>query len=375
MQLAPIDWWIIALTLAVTVGLGLLMSRRAGSGEQEYFLSGRDAPWWLLGLSMVATSFSADTPNLVTDIVRKHGVGGNWVWWAFLITGMTTVFLYARLWRRSGVFTDVEFYELRYSGPAAAVLRGFRALYLGILFNVVVMATVCLAAIKIGAALLGTTPMETIVLASIVSVVVAGAGGLRAVLLSDAFLFLLSMTGAVAAAVFALGAPGVGGLDGLLNAAETSDKLALVPLPERGATGEWTPESLDLFVSALVLPLAVQWWSLWYPGAEPGGGGYVAQRMLAARDERQARSAAQNPFFGETILPGCERGCFARKIDKKGFWTKRALPKWCPLKNHTPKIRNSARQTRFLSAFTETAPAIGFHERNRQNVSRIEVAA
>ena len=292
MPLAPVDWWIIGLTLAVTVGIGLLMSRRAGRGEAEYFLSGRDAPWWLLGLSMVATSFSADTPNLVTDIVRKNGVGGNWVWWAFLLTGMTTVFLYARLWRRSGVFTDLEFYELRYSGASAAVLRGFRALYLGLLFNVVVMATVCLAAIKIGAALLGTTPVETILLASVVSVLVAALGGLRAVLVSDAFLFALSMVGAVAAAVFALGAPGIGSLDALFAAPETAGHLDLVPLPERGADGAWTPDSLDLFVSALVLPLAVQWWSLWYPGAEPGGGGYVAQRMLAARDERQARAAA-----------------------------------------------------------------------------------
>jgi Na+/proline symporter len=291
-QLAHIDWWIIGLTLAVTVTLGLVASGRAGRGEAEYFLSGRDAPWWLLGLSMVATSFSADAPHLVTDIVRKHGVGGNWIWWAFLLTGMTTVFLYARLWRRSGVFTDLEFYELCYSGPAAAVLRGFRALYLGVLFNVVVMATVCLAAIKIGAALIGTTPMQTILLASLVSVVVAALGGLRAVLVSDAFLFVLSMVGAVAAAVFALGAPGIGGLEGLFAAPETADHLDLVPLPERGADGAWTPDSLDLFVSALVLPLAVQWWSLWYPGAEPGGGGYVAQRMLAARDERQARAAA-----------------------------------------------------------------------------------
>lgn len=292
MQLATLDWWIIGLTLAVTVSLGLVTSRRAGTGEAEYFLSGRDAPWWLLGLSMVATSFSADTPNLVTDIVRKHGVGGNWVWWAFLLTGMTTVFLYARLWRRSGVFTDLEFYELRYSGRAAAVLRGFRALYLGVLFNVVVIATVCLAAIKIGAALIGTTPLETILLASVVSVVIAGLGGLRAVLLSDAFLFVLSMTGAVAAAIFALDAPGIGDLGALFAAPETVGMLDLVPLPVAGADGDWTPASIDLFVTALVLPLAVQWWSLWYPGAEPGGGGYVAQRMLAARDERQARAAA-----------------------------------------------------------------------------------
>jgi Na+/proline symporter len=290
-QLGAIDWGIILATFAVTLGIGFYSARRAGSGATEFFLSGRNMPWWLLGISMVATTFSADTPNLVTDIVRKNGVAGNWVWWAFLLTGMLTVFVYARLWRRSGALTDIEFYELRYSGRSAAFLRGFRALYLGFFFNVTIMATVSLAAIKIGGIMLGLSPVDTIIWASSVTVVVAALGGLRAVLLSDFFLFSLSMTGALVAAYFALAAPEVGGLDALLAAPALAESLSFLPALETGADGAYTAESLDVFVSVLVIPIAVQWWSVWYPSAEPGGGGYVAQRMLAARNEKHARAA------------------------------------------------------------------------------------
>ena len=291
MRLSTLDWSIILATFAVTLGIGLYSARRAGSGADEFFLSGRNMPWWLLGVSMVATTFSADTPNLVTDIVRKNGVSGNWVWWAFLLTGMLTVFVYARLWRRSGVTTDIEFYELRYSGKSAAFLRGFRALYLGFLFNVTIMATVSLAAIKIGGILLGLSPLDSLIWASIVTVAIATLGGLRAVLLSDFFLFGLSMAGAVAAAVFALGAPEIGNMDALRDAPQVADKLSFVPQLVRDASGNFTTESINVFVAVMLIPLAVQWWSVWYPSAEPGGGGYVAQRMLAAKDEKNARAA------------------------------------------------------------------------------------
>jgi Na+/proline symporter len=291
MQLDPIDWSIILGTFAVTFGIGVFSARRASLGATEFFLSGRNMPWWLLGVSMVATTFSADTPNLVTDIVRKNGIAGNWVWWAFLLTGMLTVFIYARLWRRSGALTDIEFYELRYSGRSAAFLRGFRALYLGFFFNVTIMATVSLAAIKIGGIMLGLSPMDTVIWASLVTVVVAAAGGLRAVLLSDFFLFALSMTGAIAAAAFALQAPEIGSLQALLSSPALEGSLSFLPKLERLPGGTYSPESLDVFVSVLLIPIAVQWWSVWYPSAEPGGGGYVAQRMLAAKDERNARAA------------------------------------------------------------------------------------
>ena len=291
MQLNNIDWSIIVLTFAVTFVIGVYSARRAGTGTTEFFLSGRDMPWWLLGISMVATTFSADTPNLVTDIVRKNGVAGNWIWWAFLLTGMLTVFVYARLWRRSGALTDIEFYELRYSGGSAAFLRAFRALYLGFFFNVTIMATVSLAAIKIGGIMLGLSPLNSVIWASLITVTVAAMGGLRAVLLSDFFLFALSMTGAIAAAIFALNAPEIGGLEALRAAPALQNSLSFFPQLVPGPDGAYTTESIDLFVSVLLIPIAVQWWSVWYPSAEPGGGGYIAQRMLAARNEKHARAA------------------------------------------------------------------------------------
>lgn len=291
MQLAPIDWVIILGLFAFTLGVGLYSARRAGRDSTEFFLSGRNMPWWLLGISMVATTFSSDTPNLVTDIVRKNGVAGNWVWWAFLLTGMLTVFVYARLWRRSGVLTDIEFYELRYSGKSAAFLRGFRAVYLGLFFNVVIMATVSLAAIKIGGVMLGLSPLNSVVWASLVTVAVATLGGLRAVLLSDFALFTLAMVGAIAAAVFSVQAPEVGSLSALIGSPLLADKLSFFPVLAPDGNGGYTPESINLLVSVLVIPIAVQWWSVWYPSAEPGGGGYVAQRMLAARNEQHARAA------------------------------------------------------------------------------------
>ncbi|MFM1874907.1 MAG: hypothetical protein RL266_644 [Bacteroidota bacterium] len=259
----------------------MLVSRKAGSSSAEFFLSGRNMPWWLLGISMVATTFSADTPNLVTDIVRKNGVSGNWVWWAFLLTGMLTVFVYSKLWRRSGVLTDLEFYEIRYGGKSAAFLRGFRALYLGVFFNVMIMATVCLAAIKIGGVMLGLSPYQTLLIASVVTVIYSSSGGLRGVIFTDFFQFTLAMIGTIWAANVLLDLPQVGGLENLLAKPEVASLTNF--LPDFSDT-----ESL---IPLLIIPLAVQWWSVWYPGAEPGGGGYIAQRMLAAKDEQHAMGA------------------------------------------------------------------------------------
>ncbi len=281
MQLTTLDWTVIAVYFALVLVIGAAVSRRAGKNPSQYFLSGRDLPWWLLGISMVATTFSTDTPNLVTDIVRQNGVAGNWAWWAFLLTGMLTVFVYAKLWRRAGVLTDLEFYEIRYGGKPAAFLRGFRAVYLGVFFNVLIMAGVTLAAIKISGVLLGISPLQTVILAGGVTAVFSTMGGFRGVVLTDLLLFFTAMAGSIAVAVVALGLPEVGGLSGLLAHPEVSGSLSILP----------SLEDRDLLITLLVIPLAVQWWSVWYPGAEPGGGGYVAQRMLAARNESDATAA------------------------------------------------------------------------------------
>ncbi len=281
MRLTLIDWSIIAFFFFTTLFIGGWAARKAGKSSEEFFLSGRNMPWWLLGISMVATTFSTDTPNLVTDIVRQNGVMGNWVWWAFLLTGMLTVFIYAKLWRKTGINTDMEFYEFRYSGKPARFLRGFRALYLGIAFNVLSMAAVTLAAIKIGEVLLGLSPWATVGIASVVTVIFSALGGFRGVILTDFILFFTAMVGAIGAAWYAVQHPEVGGLSALLSHENVQDKLEIFP----AAT------DTSQLISLLIIPLAVQWWSSWYPGSEPGGGGYIAQRMLAAKNERHAIGA------------------------------------------------------------------------------------
>jgi len=265
----------------MTLLIGIYASRKGNATAKDFFLSGREMPWWLLGVSMVATTFSADTPNLVTDIIRTNGVAGNWVWWAFLLTGMATVFIYAKLWRRSGITTDLEFYELRYSGGEAKFLRIFRAVYLGVFFNVMIMATVLLAGIKIGGVMLGLSPIQTVAIVSIVTVSYAMLGGLRGVILTDFFQFFLSMIGMVGAAIYILGLPEVGGLAKLVSHPQVVGKIDLFP----------DFSDLNVAIPLFFIPIAVQWWSAWYPGAEPGGGGYVAQRMLSARDEKDAVKA------------------------------------------------------------------------------------
>jgi solute:Na+ symporter, SSS family len=281
MNVTALDWGIIAAFFIISLGIGLFTAKSAGSSAKEFFLSGRNMPWWLLGVSMVATTFSADTPNLVTDLVRKNGVAGNWAWWAFLLTGMLTVFVYAKLWRRSEATTDLEFYEMRYSGKGAAFLRGFRALYLGLFFNVVIMATVSLAAIKIGGVMLGLKPYETLLIASIVTVLYSSLGGLKGVLLTDFFQFFIAMAGSFGAAYYILDLPEIGSLSNLLSHEVVSTKLNFLP----------DFSDPNMYIPLFIMPIAIQWWATWYPGAEPGGGGYIAQRMLSAKDEKNAMGA------------------------------------------------------------------------------------
>ncbi|SHI45595.1 sodium:solute symporter family protein [Pseudozobellia thermophila] len=281
MQLSTLDYSFIIVFFAIVLGIGIYVSKKSGKDSSEFFLSGRTMPWWLLGLSMVATTFSTDTPNLVTDIVRTNGVSGNWVWWAFLITGLLTVFIYAKLWRRSNVNTDLEFYEMRYGGKAASFLRKFRAVYLGALFNIITMASVTLAAIKIGGIMLGLEPWETVVGAGLITVTFSALGGFKGVVYTDFLLFFVAMSGAIGAAYYLVNIPEVGGIDALMANEVVKTKLDIIPdFSNRNA-----------LIMLFIIPLAVQWWSSWYPGAEPGGGGYIAQRMLAAKDENHAIGA------------------------------------------------------------------------------------
>ena len=281
MLLSTLDWTIVAAYFALSLVVGIWASKQAGRDTKSFFLAGRNMPWWLLGVSMVATTFSTDTPNLVTDLVRQNGVSGNWGWWAFLLTGMLTVFVYANLWRRSGVLTDIEFYELRYSGKPAAFLRGFRALYLGLVFNVLVMGTVSLAAVKFGEIVLGLPGWVTLTIACSITLAYSTLGGLKAVIITDFVQFTLAMIGSIWGMFYILGLPEIGGLSNLISHANVVDKLSLIP--DLSNPNAWVP--------VLLVPLAVQWWASYYPGAEPGGGGYIAQRMFSAKDEKNAVGA------------------------------------------------------------------------------------
>lgn len=281
MTLSTLDWIIVGAYFIFVLAVGLIVSRKSGSSVTEYFLSGRNMAWWILGVSMVATTFSADTPNLVTTFVRKDGVSGNWVWWAFLLTGMLTVFVFAKLWRRSEVLTDIEFYELRYSGKMAAFLRGFRALYLGLIFNVLITGAVSLAAIKFGEIVLGWDGWMTLLIAGSITIAYSTIGGLKAVVITDFVQFILAMIGSVWACIYLIGIDEVGGLTQLLAHENVVPKKSM--LPDFSDASIWVP--------IMFVPLAVQWWASYYPGAEPGGGGYIAQRMFSAKDEKGAVKA------------------------------------------------------------------------------------
>lgn len=286
MNLTPIDWAIVAGYFALSTGIGLFFTRRGGESLDQYFLSGRNVPWWLAGASMVATTFAADTPLVVTGLVAAHGVAGNWLWWNMVMSGMLTVFFYARLWRRAGVMTDVEFAEVRYSGSPAALLRGFRAIYLAIPINLIIMGWVTRAMIKILGISLGVDPWVAVGICFVVTMLYAVAAGLWAVLWTDLIQFVIKMSAVIVLAVFSVRA--VGGMDALkLGLAKHfgSETAALSVLPVSFDHGSlhayaWMP------LLSLATFLSVQWWAAWYPGAEPGGGGYIAQRIFSARTER-----------------------------------------------------------------------------------------
>jgi len=277
-NLVALDWWIVAASVVISFLPAIFFYRRASSSTTEFFTSGRAAPWWLIGVSMVATTFSTDTPNLVTNMVREGGVSANWAWWAFLLTGMMTVFFFAKMWRRSRVITDLEFYELRYSGKAATFVRGFRAIYLGLFFNCVIMATVNLAAVKFGNILFGLPMWQTLLFASIMTIFFASVSGLWGVLVTDSLQFVITMGSTFAVAYFALQQPEVGGLSGLIAKVQPN-QINFLP----DFSNNW-----NLAFAAFLIPITLQWWSVWYPGAEPGGGSYIAQRMLAAKSEKDA---------------------------------------------------------------------------------------
>ncbi len=286
MNLSPVDWIIVAGYFAMSTGVGLYFTRRGGASLNEYFLSGRDVPWWLAGASMVATTFAADTPLVVTGLVATKGVAGNWLWWNMVMSGMLTVFFFARLWRRANVMTDVEFAEVRYAGRRAAVLRGFRALYLAIPVNLIIMGWVTRAMIKILSISLGVTPWVAVGICFVVTMLYSVAAGLWAVLWTDLVQFIVKMSAVIILAVYAVRAVGgMGALKAGLVRHFGSETAALSVLPVSYQAGSlhayaWMP------LLALGVFLSVQWWAAWYPGAEPGGGGYIAQRIFAARTER-----------------------------------------------------------------------------------------
>ncbi len=286
MRLGLVDWAVIAAYFAINVAIGLYYRRRAGQDVSQYFLSGRNAPWWLAGTSMVATTFAADTPLAVTGMVALGGIAGNWLWWSFVASGMMTVFFYARLWRRSGVMTDVELAELRYSGRPAAVLRGFRAVYLGLLINCIILGWVNLAMVKIIGLIFGVPKLEALaIVVGLIAVtsMISTLSGMWGVLWTDLVQFVIKMGMVIALAVFAVGA--VGGIEAM------KAKLAVIDAATgRGSVLSFVPDLDSAWMPLLTffVYLSLNWWATWYPGAEPGGGGYVAQRMLSAKDEKHS---------------------------------------------------------------------------------------
>jgi len=294
MALNNIDWTIILIFLIVLTIIGLISSRKGGKDSASFFLSGRNMPWWLLGISMVATTFSLGTPNLVTDIVRSGGVARNWLWWSFLLTGMLSVFIYAKLWSRSKLMTDLEFYEVRYSGKMAAILRGFRAVYLGFFYNVLILASASLAFIKITTIMLGIDPLNALIAVSILVLVYSTIGGLKSILWTDFFQFIFATGGAILTAFLVIKSPEIGGISNFIHHEAIHDKLRFFP--------DFSDTRMVLIV--FIIPITIQWWAAWYPGSEPGGGGYIAQRMLSAKSEKHAVGATLIfNFFHYAIRP------------------------------------------------------------------------
>ena len=286
--LTTVDWLVIGGYFVISLAIGLFYARRAGKNTSEFFLAGRNLPWWLAGTSMVATTFAADTPLAVTELVAKNGIAGNWLWWNFMFGGMLTVFFFARLWRRAGIQTDVEFVELRYSGKAAAFLRGFRALYLGVFINCVIMGWVNLAMATILEGMFGIPKNEVLVYvgcALILTALYSALSGLWGVAVTDAFQFVLAMAGTIILAIIVLNLPQVGGIAGLQ---EKLPSWVFQFSPTIGESSTSVGGAFALSFAAFLAFVGVQWWSSWYPGAEPGGGGYVAQRMMSAKDEKHS---------------------------------------------------------------------------------------
>ena len=300
MVLTPLDWLILAGFLLLPVAVALSVAGRAREGLSQYFLAGRDLPWWLAGTSMVATTFAADTPLAVTGIVARDGVAGNWIWWSGALGSMLSVLFFARLWRRAGILTDVAFVEIRYHGRAARLLRGFRALYLGLPVNCMIIGWVNLAMAKVLEVTLGWTRLTAVFAGLALTGGYVALSGLRGVVLTDLVQFGFAMAGAVAVAFFALRAPEVGGLAGL---GERLPERSFDMLPAVGASAEGAGAALSLSAAAFVAYLGVQWWASWYPGQEPGGGGYLAQRMMSTRNERHAVLAT----FWFTLAHYCVR--------------------------------------------------------------------
>ncbi len=305
MHITTIDWFIIAAYFVISLGISVFMSKRAGKGMSDFFLSGRKLPWYIAGTSMVATTFAADTPLAVTELVAEHGIAGNWLWWNMLLGGMLTVFFFAKLWRRSGILTDAEFVNIRYSGRPARFLRGFRAIYIGIFMNTIVIAWVNLAMVKIFKVMfpdftvfgqaefnfLGTVfSSQLIAVAGLMlfTVFYSALSGLWGVSLTDSFQFIIAMTGSIILAVFAVKNVDVGGIQGLK---EKLPEWSFDFFPSVNKTGTETVGTsgiLKMTITAFIAYLGVQWWSSWYPGAEPGGGGYIAQRMMSAKNEKHS---------------------------------------------------------------------------------------
>jgi len=291
MRLTAIDWAIVALYFLLNLAIGLYFRARAGKSVGEYFLSGRSVPWWLAGTSMVATTFAADTPLAVTGMVARNGIAGNWLWWNFVASGMMTVFLYARLWRRAGVMTDVEFAEIRYGGKPAAFLRGFRALYLGIPINCIILGWVNLAMVKILELILGVTKAEALVLVVgliVVTSLISTLSGLWGVLWTDLIQFVIKMGMVIVLAVFAIKA--VGGIGAMKAQLALIDQARGAGAGGQGSVLNFLPDLHSAWMPLItfLVYVSLNWWATWYPGAEPGGGGYIAQRMFSAKDEKHS---------------------------------------------------------------------------------------